>query len=175
MYAVLKRYLPPLTSTACIAATSLVIAYPHFTVQHPQYIRSVVLANVTRTNKFTNYLENAVKRAKKHPFAAIVLEATGAGQASEYEPIISMARFFRMYGLSNRVFLRMHPPFEPSAIPLIRDELLTLSRTGILEGDARAKMRKIEELPSMPQCFSIPIRPGKTGRCKRLGPIPATL
>jgi hypothetical protein len=108
-----------LTSTAglILMAVALHRGYGPFREYAGRYVQV--------SNAFYSSFQSLVSTAQTHPQSSILIENHGI---EEYEPVVSLARFLRAYGVNNPLFLRIGPYPYRVQDPLERDLAARLNR-----------------------------------------------
>lgn len=102
-----------------ISTEIVYIKYPQFVIRFCWIVALAILVvssgftktihalenNVSKTQEFTNRIQNTAKLLNNHPEKVLVLES---GNVWDYEPIVSYERFLRAYGVNNLIFLRIN-------------------------------------------------------------------
>jgi hypothetical protein len=146
----------PQTVDKCVLVLFSLFIIININWQGFSVLKAASRANAQTTQAFSQNMASLADKMKHNPTAGLVLESFRAG---DYEPVASIGRFIRFYGVKNPVFLHIneHPGYARTSLDLeLKKTMLSASKDGSAETYLRgSNFSPYIELAHVTKCFSV--------------------
>jgi hypothetical protein len=159
----------------CLLAIFSIVLMVSINWQGFSALRAASVANVIATQAFSQKMDTLVHLLKSQPESGLVIESF---HVRDYEPVGSIGRFLRAYGVKNPLFLHIndHPRFARAPFELTLAESMDKASMNGSSGVYLSRSEKfspLSDVSKVKDCYSISLSEVDSSRsaCNYLGQI----
>jgi hypothetical protein len=159
----------------CVLAIFSIVLMVSINWQGFSTLKTASTANAIATQAFSQKMDTLVPLLKSQPESGLVIESF---HVRDYEPVDSIGRFLRAYGVTNPLFLHInhHPGFARAPFEVTLAESMDKASMNGSAGPYLSRSEKfspLREVSKVRSCFSVSLSEVGSSRsdCNYLGQI----